>query len=144
MGSVSSRCRTWWSRERPDRQEANRGGHGRDDCEQDFQPGRQTIFWFENGRIGHSELWHRRINVAESLASIAHIKFLLRGYRFLRHGLIACQAEWQLIAATHKLWRAGLAQAGTASLEPQGLAACRLRAPLRLQPHRRCSKGGLR
>ena len=37
-----------------------------------------------------------------------------RSDRFLRRGLAACQAEWQLIAATHnllKLWRAGLAHA---------------------------------
>ncbi len=41
--------------------------------------------------------------------------------RFLRRGLSACQAEWQLIAATHnllKLWRAGLAQAAKAIPEP--------------------------
>jgi hypothetical protein len=39
----------------------------------------------------------------------------------LRRGLTACQAEWQLIAATHnllKLWRAGLAQTATAIPQP--------------------------
>ena len=41
--------------------------------------------------------------------------------RFLRRGLAACQAEWQLIAATHnllKLWRAGLAYAQAITAEP--------------------------
>jgi hypothetical protein len=40
-----------------------------------------------------------------------------RSDRFLRRGLAACRAEWQLIAATHnllKLWRAALANAGSA------------------------------
>jgi hypothetical protein len=33
---------------------------------------------------------------------------LMQGYRFMRHRLPACEAEWQLIATTHnllKLWR---------------------------------------
>jgi hypothetical protein len=45
-----------------------------------------------------------------------------RSDRFLRRGLAACQAEWQLIAATHnllKLWRASLAGAETATAEAQ-------------------------
>ena len=54
-------------------------------------------------------------------AVFAHTKCIRRTDRFLRRGLAACQAEWQLIAATHnllKLWRAGLAQAATATPEP--------------------------
>lgn len=64
-------------------------------------------------------LYRRRQQIVEPV--FAHIKFIRRSDRFLRRGLAACQAEWQLIAATHnllKLWRAGLAQAGTAMPEP--------------------------
>ena len=60
-------------------------------------------------------LYRRRQQIVEPV--FAHTKFIRRTDRFLRRGLAACQAEWQLIAATHnllKLWRAGLAQAGTA------------------------------
>jgi hypothetical protein len=41
--------------------------------------------------------------------------------RFLRRGLAAWRAEWQLIAATHnllKLWRAGLDRADSALAGP--------------------------
>lgn len=44
----------------------------------------------------------------------AQTKVIRRTDRFLRRGLASCQAEWQLIAATHnllKLWRAGLGRA---------------------------------
>jgi transposase len=44
-----------------------------------------------------------------------------RSDRFLRRGLAACQAEWQLIAATHnllKLWRSGLADAPKTTAKP--------------------------
>jgi transposase len=64
-------------------------------------------------------LYRRRQEIVEPV--FAHIKFIRRGDRFLRRGLAACQAEWQLIAATHnllKLWRAGLARAATASRQP--------------------------
>ena len=60
-------------------------------------------------------LYRRRQQIVEPV--FAHTKVIRRTDRFLRRGLTACQAEWQLIAATHnllKLWRAGLAQAGTA------------------------------
>ena len=60
-------------------------------------------------------LYRRRQQIVEPV--FAHIKSIRRLDRFLRRGLIACQAEWQLIAATHnllKLWRAGLDQAQTA------------------------------
>jgi transposase len=56
-------------------------------------------------------LYRRRQQIVEPV--FAHTKFIRRTDRFLRRGLAACQAEWQLIAATHnllKLWRAGLAQ----------------------------------
>jgi hypothetical protein len=56
-------------------------------------------------------LYRRRQQIVEPV--FAHIKHLRRIDRLLRRGLRACQAEWQLIAATHnllKLWRAGLAQ----------------------------------
>jgi hypothetical protein len=59
--------------------------------------------------------------------SSAHTKVIRRSDRFLRRGLPACQAEWQLIAATHnllELWRAAHASAGSA----QALAA-RRRSP---------------
>jgi hypothetical protein len=59
-------------------------------------------------------LYRRRQQIAEPV--FAHTKVIRRSDRFLRRGLAACQAEWQLIAATHnllKLWRAGLAHATT-------------------------------
>ena len=55
-------------------------------------------------------LYRRRQQIVEPV--FAHIKFIRRSDPFLRRGLAACQAEWQLIATTHnllKLWRAGLA-----------------------------------
>jgi hypothetical protein len=57
-------------------------------------------------------LYRRRQQIVEPV--FAHTKVIRRSDRFLRRGLAACQAEWQLIAATHnllKLWRAGNAQA---------------------------------
>jgi len=68
---------------------------------------------------GGQALYRRRQQIVEPI--FAHTKFIRRSDRFLRRGLAACQAEWQLIAATHnllKLWRAALAQAGTAIREP--------------------------
>ncbi|MCA1674339.1 MAG: transposase [Actinobacteria bacterium] len=53
-------------------------------------------------------LYRRRQQIVEPV--FAHTKCIRRSDRFLRRGLAACQAEWQLIAATHnllKLWRAG-------------------------------------
>jgi len=64
-------------------------------------------------------LYRRRQQIVEPV--FAHTKFIRRTDRFLRRGLAACLAEWQLIAATHnllKLWRAGLAQAAKAIPEP--------------------------
>jgi hypothetical protein len=64
-------------------------------------------------------LYRRRQQIVEPV--FAHTKCIRRTDRFLRRGLAACQAEWQLIAATHnllKLWRAGLAHAATAIPEP--------------------------
>jgi hypothetical protein len=64
-------------------------------------------------------LYRRRQQIVEPV--FAQTKCIRRTDRFLRRGLAACQAEWQLIAATHnllKLWRAGLAQAATAIPEP--------------------------
>jgi hypothetical protein len=64
-------------------------------------------------------LYRRRQQIVEPV--FAHTKYIRRTDRFLRRGLAACQAEWQLIAATHnllKLWRAGLTRAGTASRQP--------------------------
>jgi transposase len=64
-------------------------------------------------------LYRRRQQIVEPV--FAHIKSIRRLDRFLRRGLTACQAEWQLIAATHnllKLWRAGFAQAGRSIPEP--------------------------
>jgi transposase len=64
-------------------------------------------------------LYRRRQQIVEPV--FAHTKCIRRTDRFLRRGLAACQAEWQLIAATHnllKLWRSGLAQAATAIPEP--------------------------
>jgi Transposase DDE domain len=52
-------------------------------------------------------LYRRRQQIIEPV--FANTKFLRRIDRFQRQGLQACQAEWQLIAATHnllKLWRA--------------------------------------
>ena len=67
-------------------------------------------------------LYRRRQQIVEPV--FAHTKFIRRTDRFLRRGLTACQAEWQLIAATHnllKLWRATLAHGQAAT--PQPLAA---------------------
>ncbi len=64
-------------------------------------------------------LYRRRQQIVEPV--FAHTKFIRRTDRFLRRGRAACQAEWQLIAATHnllKLWRASLAQAAKAIPEP--------------------------
>jgi len=69
-------------------------------------------------------LYHRRQQMVEPV--FAHIKCIRRSDRFLRRGVAACQAEWQLIATTHnllKLWRAGLARAGTAIPGPLAPAA---------------------
>jgi transposase len=68
-------------------------------------------------------LYRRRQQIVEPV--FAHTKFIRRSDRFLRRGLAACKAEWQLIAATHnllKLWRAGLAGAEMAPLKPLALA----------------------
>jgi len=57
-------------------------------------------------------LYRRRQQIVEPV--FAQTKFIRRTDRFQRRGLAACQAEWQLIAATHnllKLWRAALAAA---------------------------------
>src|SRR5205814_7757019 len=64
-------------------------------------------------------LYRRRQQIVEPI--FAHTKVIRRSDRFLRRGLTACQAEWQLIPATHnllKLWRAGLAHAQTTITEP--------------------------
>jgi transposase len=64
-------------------------------------------------------LYRRRQQIVEPV--FAHTKVIRRSDRFLRRGLAACQAEWQLIAATHnllKLWRAGLANAQATIAEP--------------------------
>jgi hypothetical protein len=72
--------------------------------------------------LSHPEgqaLYRRRQQIVEPV--FAHTKVIRRTDRFLRRGLAACQAEWQLIAATHnllKLWRASLAQAAKAIPEP--------------------------
>jgi hypothetical protein len=53
-------------------------------------------------------LYRRRQQIVEPV--FANTKFIRRIDRFQRRSLQACQAEWQLIAATHnllKLWRAG-------------------------------------
>ncbi len=55
-------------------------------------------------------LYRRRQQIVEPV--FANTEFIRRADRFLRRGLVACQAELQLIAATHnllKLWRVGLA-----------------------------------
>jgi len=60
-------------------------------------------------------LYRRRQQIVEPV--VAHTKVIRRSDRFLRRGLAACQAEWQLIAATHnllKLWRASPANEGSA------------------------------
>jgi transposase len=65
-------------------------------------------------------LYRRRQQIVEPV--FAHTKFIRRTDRFLRRGVSACQAEWQLIAATHnllKLWRASLAGAATTTPEPR-------------------------
>jgi transposase len=57
-------------------------------------------------------LYRRRQQIVEPV--FAHTKCIRRSDRFLRRGLTACQAEWQLIAATHnllKLWRTECAYA---------------------------------
>jgi transposase len=57
-------------------------------------------------------LYRRRQQIVEPV--FANTKFIRRIDRFQRRGLQACQAEWQLIAATHnllKLWRAANAPA---------------------------------
>jgi transposase len=57
-------------------------------------------------------LYRRRQQIVEPV--FAQTKCIRRVDRFLRRGHAACEAEWQLIAATHnllKLWRAGLASA---------------------------------
>src|SRR5436190_4035193 len=64
-------------------------------------------------------LYRRRQQIVEPV--FAHTKVIRRSDRFLRRGLAACQAEWQLIAATHnllKLWRTGLAHAQATIAEP--------------------------
>src|SRR6266536_4217552 len=50
-------------------------------------------------------LYRRRQQIVEPV--FAHTKFIRRTYRFLRRGLAACQADWQLIAATHNLLNSG-------------------------------------
>lgn len=57
-------------------------------------------------------LYRRRQQIVEPV--FANTKFLRRIDRFQRRGLLACHAEWKLIAATHnllKLWRAEHARA---------------------------------
>ena len=52
-------------------------------------------------------LYRRRQQIVEPV--FAHTKIIRRSDRFLRRGLVACQAEWKLIAATSnllKLYRA--------------------------------------
>jgi hypothetical protein len=64
-------------------------------------------------------LYRRRQQIVEPV--FAHTKVIRRSDRFLRRGLAACQAEWQLIAATHnllKLWRASLAITQLATADP--------------------------
>ena len=69
-------------------------------------------------------LYRRRQQIVEPV--FAHTKFIRRTDRFLRRGLTACQAEWQLIAATHnllKLWRAGLVATEGATPKRPALAS---------------------
>lgn len=64
-------------------------------------------------------LYRRRQQIVEPV--FANVKFIRRTDRFLRRGLAACQAELELIAATHnllKLWRAKLADAGPGAGPP--------------------------
>jgi hypothetical protein len=64
-------------------------------------------------------LYRRRHQIVEPV--FAHTKCIRRTDRFLRRGLASCQAEWQLIAATHnllKLWRAGNADEQAKTAEP--------------------------
>jgi len=64
-------------------------------------------------------LYRRRQQIVEPV--FAHTKCIRRTDRFLRRGLASCQAEWQLIAATHnllKLWRAGNADEQAKTAEP--------------------------
>jgi Transposase DDE domain len=64
-------------------------------------------------------LYRRRQQIVEPV--FANTKLIRRSDRFLRRGLAACQAEWQLIAATHnllKLWRSGLADAPKTTAKP--------------------------
>jgi transposase len=64
-------------------------------------------------------LYRRRQQIVEPV--FAHTKVIRRSDRFLRRGLAACQAEWQLITATHnllKLWRASLTSTDAARPEP--------------------------
>jgi Transposase DDE domain len=64
-------------------------------------------------------LYRRRQQIVEPV--FAHIKHIRRTDRFLRRGLAACQAEWQLIAASHNLlkpWRARLGPVGTTTPRP--------------------------
>jgi hypothetical protein len=64
-------------------------------------------------------LYRRRQQIVEPV--FANTKLIRRSDRFLRRGLAACQAEWQLIAATHnllKLWRSGLADAPETTAKP--------------------------
>ncbi len=56
-------------------------------------------------------LYRRRQQIVEPV--FANTKFIRGATRFQRRGLVACRAEWKLLAATHnllKLWRAGLAR----------------------------------
>ena len=64
-------------------------------------------------------LYRRRQQLVEPV--FANTKVIRRADRFLRRGLVACQAEWRLLAATHnllKLWRARLATACTPNPPP--------------------------
>jgi transposase len=65
------------------------------------------------------ELYRRRQQIVEPV--FANTKVIRRADRFLRRGLVACRAEWRLIAATHnllKLWRAGRAATANAPRQP--------------------------
>jgi hypothetical protein len=75
----------------------------------------ETVLSTPEGRA----LYRRRQQIVEPV--FAHTKVIRRSDRFLRRGLAACQAEWQLIAATHnllKLWRAAHAHTQATSVEP--------------------------
>lgn len=53
-----------------------------------------------------AKAYRRRQQIVEPV--FANTKTIRRAERFMRRGLPACQAEWQLIATTHnllKLWR---------------------------------------